>query len=444
MNRIEQNNRIIVALATPYGRSAVAVIRISGKGSIDLVGRFLSRRLEVGKIAVNVFKTEKFNERLMATCFESPKSYTGEDTVELYPHGNTVICDGIIKTLINAGAFAAEKGEFTKRAFLNGKLDLMQCEALADVIDAQTAEQLVYGNKRYDGGYDEFSQVKNILNKALSSIEAVLHYGDELEENEIDTALVDDVYKSVDVCIEKLNSEIEKFAGGRIINDGFRIALIGEPNVGKSTLLNCLTQSDRAIVTDIAGTTRDTLDGNYVYKDKKFVIIDTAGITETTDAVEKIGVERAKKAAQTADAVVYVTADESGTKSEVATNGESVVIKNKCDVNKDVGTNYRRAETNGVLEVSAKNNVNITALKQKLFDLCPKDCGGICNHRQYECAVRCFERCKDAKNELDSAFGLEIVSALLFDAYSAISELYGEQADEKIIESVFDRFCVGK
>lgn len=185
---------IITALATPYGRSALAAIRISGDGCKKLVERFLSRPLKDGELRYNNFKTAKFGENLTAIGYKAPKSYTGEEMVELFTHGNMTVCDGIIEALVSGGARIAERGEFTKRAFLNGKLDLMQCEALADIIEAQTAEQLEYGNKRYDGGFKRLKNAEIALNRALSTVEAVLHYSDELEENEIDERLLNDVY----------------------------------------------------------------------------------------------------------------------------------------------------------------------------------------------------------------------------------------------------------
>ena len=444
MNTMHNDNGIIIALATPNGRSAVAIIRMSGKGCIELVRPFLSCALEVGKLKVNKFNGKTFDERLMAVCYKAPKSYTGEDIVELYPHGNPTICDMIIKTLIGAGARVAERGEFTKRAFLNGKVDLMQCEALADIIDAQTAEQLNYGNKRYDGGFKSLFDVENILKDALSRVEAVLHYGDELEGEDVDEGIDEDVFNGIDRAIEMLSAEIKGYAGGKIIKDGFKVALIGEPNVGKSTLLNALIGSERAIVTPIAGTTRDIIDGEYIYNDRKFIIIDTAGIKDNTDdEVEKIGIDRAKQAAEGADGVLYIVND-GKTETEQKTGERFAVVWNKCDDITDVGTEYDRATEGEKLKISAKHGKNITALKQRLYDMCPKDFGSICNHRQYDCVVKCLDSLKSAKSEAKSAGGLEIVAALLYEAYSAMTELYGEKADEKVISAVFDRFCVGK
>lgn len=447
MNNINNNNEIIVAMATPYGKSAVAIIRISGNGCIDLVDGFLSRPLKVGKLEYNSFTSGSFTEKLMAVCFKSPKSYTGEDIVELFPHGNPTVCDIIIKELIFAGARAAEKGEFTKRAFLNGKVDLMQCEALADIIDAQTPEQLSYGNKRYDGGFKGLNEVEKALKAALGTVEAILHYSDELEGGEQDEALLRDVYGALDKIVETLEKEEHGFAGGRIINDGFKIALFGFPNVGKSTLINALTESERAIVTPIAGTTRDTVDGYYSYNGRKFSVTDTAGYRsdiDVTDQVEKIGINRALKAANDSDLILLMT-DDGGVLPNIRfENKKTLTVANKCDSDIDVGIDHDKAYINGVFRISAKHGINIAALKQKLYELCPKDFGGICNHRQYNCVKNCLEYCRAAKKAVDGGESLELAAALLFDAYSAIQELYGEKADEKIIDSVFERFCVGK
>ncbi|MCH5155778.1 MAG: tRNA uridine-5-carboxymethylaminomethyl(34) synthesis GTPase MnmE [Clostridiales bacterium] len=442
MNGLNKND-IITALATPFGKSAVAIIRVSGSGCTRLLSEFLEKPLKVGQLCVNTFKSGSFTENLMAVAYKAPKSYTGEDLVELFPHGNPLICDIIIKTLLKNGVRLAERGEFTKRAFLNGKLDLMQCEALADIIDAQTAEQLDYGNKRYLGEFKALAKVQQLLKDSLSSIEAVLHYSDEMEQNEIDGAEMNAIGAAVDSAAKLLEKEIAGFAGGKIINDGFKVALIGAPNVGKSTLLNALTDSDRAIVTPIAGTTRDTIDGNYVYCGRKFTVTDTAGLnTDTADYVEKIGIDRAYKAAKDADAVVFVT-DGSEINIDKTEFERFITVKNKCDDQNDVGTEYGKAGKE-YLRISAKNKINITALKQMLFDMCPKDFGSLCNHRQYECVTRCLDSLNAAKREASKAEGLEIVAALLYEAYSAISELYGESADESIISAVFERFCVGK
>ncbi len=447
MNSINNNSDIIIALATPYGKSAIAVLRLSGKNCIELVEARLKKPLKVGRLTVNEFRAENFTEKLMAVCYRAPHSYTGQDVVELMPHGNMTICDGIVKSLIADGARIAERGEFTLRAFLNGKVDLMQCEALADIIDAQTSEQLVYGNKRYENGFKSLEQAQKLLKTALSSVEAVLHYGDELESGEASAAITDDVYGAIDKILTLLNDEKAKYAGGRIINDGFKVALIGAPNVGKSTLLNSLAGRDRAIVTPIAGTTRDTVEDSYVYEGKKFVVTDTAGLNDnTSDEVEKIGIERAKEAAENADAVVLITAGERQTDISEYVGAEKPIIEvvNKCDDVSDVGVNFENAEKDGALKISAKLDKNVTALKAKIFSICPKSAGGICNHRQFSCLNRCISALEAAKAESGKAEGLEIVAAALYDGYSAIEELYGENADEKVIGAVFDRFCVGK
>ncbi len=447
MNNLNSNSDIIIALATPYGKSAIAVLRLSGKNCIELAQSRLKKPLKVGRLEVNEFRADGFTEKLMAVCYRAPHSYTGQDVVELMPHGNMTVCDGIVKALIGDGARIAERGEFTKRAFLSGKVDLMQCEALADIIDAQTSEQLVYGNKRYDNGFKGLEEAQKLLKTALSSVEAVLHYGDELEAGEANAAINDDVYEAIDKILTLLNEEKNKYAGGRIINDGFKIALIGAPNVGKSTLLNSLVGSDRAIVTPIAGTTRDTVEDSYVYDGKKFVVTDTAGLNaDTSDEVEKIGIERAKAAAENADAIVFVTDGKSAREIAEYVGSDKPIIKviNKCDGVSDVGADYKKAEKGGALEISAKLNKNVNALKAKIYSICPKDAGGICNHRQFSCLNRCIAALEAAKAESGKAEGLEIVAAALYDGYSAIEELYGENADEKVIGAVFDRFCVGK
>lgn len=456
MNNLTNDTQIITALATPYGKSAVAVIRISGKGCKAEVQKFLKKPLSSGQMRYNEFRCGDFKENLMAVCFDAPRTYTGEESVELYPHGNVIICDKIISALTQSGVIRlAERGEFTRRAFLNGKINLMQCEALADVIDAETDEQLKYGNERYDGAFNGLKTVEENIKIALSTIEAVLHYSDEFENEEIDEGLYNDVSVAIEQTIQTLSEELNNYSGGRILNDGMKVVLIGSPNVGKSTLLNALTDSDRAIVTEIAGTTRDTIDSEFVYKGRKFVITDTAGLNETTDVVENIGIERAKTAAKAADAIVYVI-DNQKTSTEVdqkvndfiktLPTEKLITVINKCDDEWDVNENYEKAlDKTGNIRISAKRGVNVTAIKQKLLDVCPKMCGAICNHRQFECAKKALNSCISAREENKKSDGLEIVAAALYDCYSSICELFGEgDADENVIGAVFDRFCVGK
>ncbi|MCH5158384.1 MAG: tRNA uridine-5-carboxymethylaminomethyl(34) synthesis GTPase MnmE [Clostridiales bacterium] len=443
MNTVCSKNEIIVALATPYGKSAIAIIRMSGKGSKELAEKFLKNKIKAGQIRYNVFTYGEFTENLMAAYFKAPKTYTGEDIVELYPHGNTLIIDTIIKALIAGGARAAERGEFTECAFKCGKLDLTECEALADIIDAETPEQLTYGNARFNG-VKSLSDVEIALNRALSTIEAVIHYSDELEDGETDERLLEDVYKSIDKIAERLENEIKGYAGGRILKDGFKIALVGKPNVGKSTLLNALLGEDRAIVTNIAGTTRDTVDGSYIYKRRKFTVTDTAGLNENTrDEVEKIGIERTKAAAKSADAIIFVS-ESAKTDDLPKFDKPTITVINKSDSVSDVGADYKSATDGEKIKISAKYNINITALKERIYDLCPKEVGGICNHRQFDCVRRCLNAVNAAREESKKANGLELVAAALYEGYGAITELLGEAADEKVISSVFERFCVGK
>lgn len=439
MNSICSKNDMIAALATPYGRSALAVIRISGKGCIEKVSAFLTKPLKPEKLKLNTFVSGEFTENLTAVCYRAPHSYTGEDVVELITHGNPIVVDGVIKALTDGGVRLAERGEFTERAFSAGKIDLTGCEALADIIDAETAEQLKYANARFNGEFTGLKKVESLLVTALGDIEAMLHYVDELEKTDIDGELPTEILAAIDSAIDILTQETESYNGGRILSSGLKVALVGAPNVGKSTLLNALIGADRAIVTDQAGTTRDTVEGAFIYKGRKFIVIDTAGLNDNaTDKVEMIGIERAKKAAESADVVIRVTAADIDRQAEIAA---TFTVENKHDEL----TGDENAKSSGdLIKISAKNGVNLTAVKQKLYELCPKNVGEICNHRQYGSAVRCLDACRQARKEWEKPDGMEIVAAALYEACSAIAELYGEQADEKVISSVFERFCVGK
>lgn len=421
---------IIIALATPSGRSALAVIRASGKNCKKVVEKALDKPLkENGRVCTRIFKSGGFVEKLNCVWYKS--GYTGEESVELYVHGNPLIIEKIITTYIKLGMKSAEGGEFSYRAYQNGKLDLSQCEAILDIIEARSESQLRFANMRAEKKErDELDRVKEDITYMLAFTEAQLHYQDEMEKSEI--AGFEETFNE---RIERAINSLEKMIysnGGRIEREGLKIALLGEPNVGKSTLLNALIGKDRAIVDSDAGTTRDTIEEGYVYKGRAFVITDTAGIRGSDNRAEQIGVERALKVAEDADVIVAFLPLVKGAE---AFKEKTVIIENKCDDIEDGNCE------DGALKISAKFGKNIDALKEVLLKRAERvEPSAICNPRQKAAAAEAVNYLKDAVRAKE----IELKAQDLYDALDALKDVNGEKFRESVIGEVFKNFCVGK
>lgn len=436
MNNYEQfidNKDIIVARATAAGTAALAIIRVSGKGSKAITEKICKPLEEARHVYLRTLTLKNIKEQATVIYYDAGHSYTGEESVEVICHGNENIVNEIINEYVRFGARHAKGGEFTYRAFLNGKLDLNMSEAVNDVITAESIEQINYSEERLQGtAYAEVFEVERLLKDALGGMEAVFHYSDELQGGEEDDALKE-VYDKLEDARARLNELLNNYDAGRRIREGVRVAIIGRPNVGKSTLLNAILKCDRAIVTDVAGTTRDTIEEGYFYKGRKFVIIDTAGIRNAKDGAERLGVDRAFKAAEDADVVL-----------NVSDNGEFLTVNNKCVITvMNKCDSQTLPESDDTKEsISAKNNINIESLKEKIYKATAGTPSAICNARQLDCAKRCLNAINKALTIPQNQ--IELVDALCFEAYDSINEMFGKKVSDEIITNVFSRFCVGK
>ena len=299
----------IAAISTPIGVGGISIIRVSGKDAYKIASKVFRPfkiddfNIEPRRMYLGEFKAENFNEKCMMVWFKAPYSYTGEDVVEFQCHGGTVIAKGVLDALINNGATLAGAGEFTKRAFVNGKLTLDEAEGVMDMINAESESEVRAGYNLLQGNLSkEINQIQEQLTKMMAKIEVTLDY----PENDYEEQTAMETVASVNGIIERLEYLLKTSTTGQIVKNGSKVLILGKPNVGKSSLLNAILNYDRAIVTSIKGTTRDMLEETYTYKGVKFVLTDTAGLHEANDEVEKIGIEKARQAINYADVVLLV------------------------------------------------------------------------------------------------------------------------------------------
>lgn len=427
----------IVALATPAGNSGVAVIRISGDNSKEILKNLIKENIEFEprKMYLKNVYIKDYTDRCLVVYFRAPFSFTGEDVVEIQSHGGYLLAQNIIEECLKLGARLADKGEFSKRAFINGKMSLDQAEGIIDLINAESEMQAKTGSNLLQGKLKEMIVAyQNEITDILADIEAKLDYP-EYEYTENETSNILDRLNNLVMSLENLLVESKN---GLIIKNGVQIAIVGAPNVGKSSLLNALTKSNKAIVTNIAGTTRDIVEAEYEYKGIIFRLFDTAGIHESSDIVEQIGINRAKQALENCDLVLKVSSPDSV--NDIQTNKPFINVFNKSDLveNKDKSYFY----------VSALNNENIDKLKHEIFNLTiGEDINQnkfyLTNTRHIE-AVRLAVVClKNAINIFNSTT-FDIISTEIKSAWAYLGEISGVVSDEAILDKIFSKFCLGK
>lgn len=426
----------IVALSTPAGRSAVAVVRMSGENSIEIAKKVFSpfpsqpNFLKVGCLDVG-----EFVERAMCVYFVAPKSFTGENMVEFHCHGGMAIVNRVIETLLEKGARMAQNGEFSKRAFINGKMNLSETEGVIEMIDAETIAAVKAGENLLSNNLGKKSvQLQDKLLDLIAKTEVALDYPE--EDLEQQTLLqTQKETQSILAEIEKLLSTVK---AGRIAKFGIDVAIAGDTNVGKSSLLNALLGFDRAIVSATAGTTRDTLDAQVVYKDTKFNFVDTAGLRQTDNEIEQLGIDRAKKTMKDADLILYVVNGQPLEKQE-----KTLYVLNKSDQ-----IDYSNVVRDDCIVTSAKNNVGIEELKEKIYQMFCADeiySSGqmLTNARHVDCLTRAKEKLQSLLDNLyDTTIDCSALS--LRDSWSALGEITGTTATEEIIDRIYSKFCLGK
>ena len=446
----------ICAIATMVGESSINVIRVSGKDSIEIVNKIFSRDIsDVPSHTVHYGFIMENNEKVdevFVSIFKSPKSFTTEDIVEISTHGGISSVNKVMELLLTNGCRLAEPGEFLKRAFLNGRIDLTQAEAVSDLINSQTESSRKMAIKGIDKEiYKVITELKEKVLSLIANIEVNIDYP-EYEDAVIVTTNM--IKETNEYMSNKINDLLKNSKKGLLIKNGLKIAIVGKPNVGKSSILNALLEENKAIVTDIKGTTRDIVEGTLMIDGVKIDILDTAGIRETNDIVESIGVEKSVDAIKEADLVLFVIDSNDGFTKEdedilnKLNNKEVLVIYNKSDL-KD---NYSIDKLNNYnsLNISTFDKEKIKKLKNKIseiFDLksiSESNYTYITNARQISLLNKCINIINEINKEVENKEEVDLIEIDIKRLWETLSEITGEVNSDDLLNEIFSKFCLGK
>ena len=456
-------NTTVCAISTPYGSGGIAVIRVSGESAIQIVDSlFYGRKslmeaaaytVHYGEIrrkserALAEAKGEEILDQVLVSVFRAPHSFTGEDVVEIACHGSIYIQQTLLQWLVDAGCQLAKAGEFTQRAFLNGKMDLTEAEAVADLIAAQTKAEKDLALSQLRGGIShELAALRERLLTFTSLIELELDFADHEELEFADRSQLNELAQEID---QKIGRLVASFKTGNAIKQGIPVAIIGAPNVGKSTLLNALLGEERAIVSDIQGTTRDTVEDTLVLGGMLFRFIDTAGLRQTDDTIESMGIERSRQAAQKAAVIIHLqdASEPVDTLSELNDISDKKIIQvyNKVDL---IGERREARGEEARIYLSAKSG-NVDVLKQQLISFATEQCDmrnavTISNIRHYEALVRAQEAIQRVQEGLHMQISGEFLSMDLQDCLNALGEITGQISSQEVLNNIFGKFCIGK
>jgi tRNA modification GTPase len=448
----------IVALATAHGVSAIGVIRLSGPRAIDIVNSlFPSKDLAKAPgytLHVGGLRHEgKLLDEVVVSVFRGPKSYTGEDVAEISCHGSPYIEEQIINAFVSLGARMAKPGEFTQRAFLHGKLDLTQAEAVADLIASNTAASQQHALKNIRGG---FSDVLKKLRDQLISFSALIELELDFSQEDVEFADRTQLHSLINTIDGTVAELIHSFKLGNVIKNGVKVAIVGKPNAGKSTLLNSLLNENRAIVSEIAGTTRDTIEEVINIDGILFRLIDTAGIRDSEDVIEIIGVEKSREKMRDADIVVYMFDVEGEGRGELEAavaqlrevNPSYLLIGNKADVSGDA---VAAVKFQGIdaLYISAKTHHHVQALKERLVDKVLQgqvntESTIVTNARHYNALMQVSSAIADVRKGMEARIPGDLLSLDIRRSLHYLGEITGEITNEDQLDYIFSKFCIGK
>ena len=443
----------ICAISTPYGSGGIAVVRVSGTSAIAIVDKLFHGRkslieakaytVHYGEI-VRVSDTTEVLDQVLVSVFRAPHSFTGEDVVEIACHGSMYIQQTLLQWLVDAGCRLAKAGEFTQRAFLNGKMDLTEAEAVADLIASQTKAEKDLALSQLRGGIsNELAALRERLLTFTSLIELELDFADHEELEFADRQQLFNLAQEIDTTISGL---VGSFKTGNAIKQGIPVAIIGAPNVGKSTLLNALLGEERAIVSDIQGTTRDTVEDTLVLGGMLFRFIDTAGMRQTDDTIESLGIERSRQAAQRAAVILHL---------QDATHPVDILSQIEDLQDKTIIHIYNKVDLlpgfmagKNSIGISAKNG-DVEVVKQLLVALAAeqydtRNAVTISNTRHYEALVRALEAIQRVQNGLQMQISGEFLSMDLQDCLTALGEITGQITSQEVLNNIFGKFCIGK
>lgn len=452
----------IAAISTPPGVGGIAMIRISGDSAVTIADKLFQssrdRALSSAKThtihhGYIVDENAKVIDEVLVSVMLSPNTYTKENVVEISCHGGIVSARAILEAVLNAGARSALPGEFTKRAFLNGRIDLCEAESVIDIINSKTSTEQAVGVNQLRGHLSKnINDIRNNLLELISHLQVLIDFADEDLEPLTDEEYLNGLKKSHDDITALLNSAVR----GRIIKNGIKTAIIGKPNVGKSSLLNLLCGDDKAIVTDIEGTTRDAIEECVMLGKVMLDITDTAGIRNTSDAIESIGVEKSKSVMKDAELVIYMTDAQKKLDEndkfiiDSLKDKNAIVLINKYELKKEVDEEYLRKMSMHVIPFSVKEKIGLEELSaqvEKMFDMGTINVDSdsvITNIRHSDALKKARAALDGAINAIENGIPLNMTFIDIENAVSALGEITGQTVGEEIIDRIFHNFCVGK
>ena len=450
----------IAAISTPRGEGGIGIIRISGDKSFEILDKIFNTKnpnRDLGFYKFNygfIHDNGKIVDEVMAVRMKAPKTYTCEDVVEINCHGGHLISEKVLELVLKNGARHAEQGEFTKRAFMNGRIDLSQAEAVMDIIHGKTEKSISLSLEQLRGDLrDKIGSFKKALLDVTAHVNVVLDY----PEEGIDDPLPSNLRENLENVYAEADRLISSYDKGKKIKEGIKTVIAGKPNVGKSTLLNSLLKEERAIVTHIPGTTRDVIEEIINIKGIPLVLTDTAGIRKTEDIVENIGVEKSKKFIENADLVLLVLDASRELESEDREvieeiqnhNKKTIVLLNKIDLERKIELEEFNLEN--ILEISAKDNIGIEDMEERIYSYIVEENVEDSSEKLIITNIRhktALEKTKDAIRNIfetiDAGMPMDLISVDLKEALDSLSEITGEISSEDILDHVFGNFCVGK
>ena len=450
----------IAAISTPRGEGGIGIIRISGDKSFEILDKIFNTKnpnRDLGFYKFNygfIHDNGKIVDEVMAVRMKAPKTYTCEDVVEINCHGGHLISEKVLELVLKNGARHAEQGEFTKRAFMNGRIDLSQAEAVMDIIQGKTEKSISLSLEQLRGDLrDKIGSFKKALLDVTAHVNVVLDY----PEEGIDDPLPSNLRENLENVYAEADRLISSYDKGKKIKEGIKTVIAGKPNVGKSTLLNSLLKEERAIVTHIPGTTRDVIEEIIYIKGIPLALTDTAGIRKTEDIVENIGVEKSKKFIENADLVLLVLDASRELESEDReviqeiqnNNKKTIVLLNKIDLERKIELDEFGLEN--ILEISAKDNIGIEDMEERIYSYIVEEKVEDSSEKLIITNIRhktALEKTKDAIRNIfetiDAGMPMDLISVDLKEALDSLSEITGEISSEDILDHVFGNFCVGK